>query len=121
MTFAPCFLWIFAGAPWIARLTSAPRLSGSLSAIMAAVVGVIANLSLWFALHVLFGRVEDVTFGPLHVIWPDLATVKPVALVLGLLAGWLLLIRHWPLVMVLALSAILSALWSVLPLAAAIG
>lgn len=121
MTFAPCFLWIFAGAPWIARLTSAPRLSGALSAIMAAVVGVIANLSLWFALHVLFGRVEDVTFGPLHVIWPDLATVKPVALVLGLLAGWLLLIRHWPLVMVLALSAILSALWSVLPLAAAIG
>ena len=121
MTFAPCFLWIFAGAPWIARLTSATRLSGALSAIMAAVVGVIANLSLWFALHVLFGRVEDVTFGPLHVIWPDLATVKPVALVLGLLAGWLLLIRHWPLVMVLALSAILSALWSVLPLAAAIG
>jgi len=98
MTFAPCFLWIFAGAPYIEAIGRRPRLSGALSAITAAVVGVIANLSLWFALHVLFGRVEDVTFGPLHVIWPDLATGKPVALGLGLLAGWLLLIRHWPLV-----------------------
>ena len=115
MTFAPCFLWIFAGAPWIARLTSAPRLSGALSAIMAAVVGVIANLSLWFALHVLFGRVDDVTHGPLHLILPDLATIRPGALILGLLAGWLLLIRHWPLVAVLGLSAGLSVLVTLLP------
>lgn len=56
MTFAPCFLWIFAGGPWIARLTQAPRLGAALQAITAAVVGVIASLSLWFAGHVLFAE-----------------------------------------------------------------
>ncbi|WP_298190250.1 chromate efflux transporter [Novosphingobium sp.] len=56
VTFAPCFLWIFACAPWMERLERAERLQGALAAITAAVVGVIANLALWFALHVLFGR-----------------------------------------------------------------
>lgn len=55
VTFAPCFLWIFAGAPFIERLETEPKLQGALAAITAAVVGVIANLTLWFALHVLFG------------------------------------------------------------------
>ena len=59
-TFAPCFLWIFAGAPYIERLSASPRLAGALSAVTAAVVGVILNLSLWFALHVFFAKVEPV-------------------------------------------------------------
>ncbi len=54
MTFAPCFLWIFAGAPYLEQLLAMPRLKGALSAITAAVTGVIASLSLWFALSVLF-------------------------------------------------------------------
>lgn len=54
VTFAPCFLWIFACAPWMDRLERSPALQGALSAITAAVVGVIANLALWFAWHVLF-------------------------------------------------------------------
>jgi chromate transporter len=54
VTFAPCFLWIFACAPWMERLEQAPALQSALAAITAAVVGVIANLTLWFALHVLF-------------------------------------------------------------------
>ena len=57
VTFAPCFLWIFACAPWMDRLEQVPRLQAALAAITAAVVGVIANLALWFALHVLFARV----------------------------------------------------------------
>ena len=112
MTFAPCFLWIFAGAPWIARITAAPRLSGALSAIMAAVVGVIANLSLWFALHVLFGTVDQITLGPLHLIVPDPSTLNLSALALSVLAGWLLLIRHWPLAAVLGIAAAGSAIFS---------
>ncbi|WP_195908359.1 chromate efflux transporter [Novosphingobium sp. Gsoil 351] len=56
VTFAPCFLWIFACAPWMDRLERVPRLQAALAAITAAVVGVIANLALWFALHVLFAR-----------------------------------------------------------------
>jgi len=55
VTFAPCFLWIFACAPWMERLERAERLQMALAAITAAVVGVVANLALWFALHVLFG------------------------------------------------------------------
>ncbi len=56
VTFAPCFLWIFACAPWMDRLERSPALQGALAAITAAVVGVIANLALWFAGHVLFTR-----------------------------------------------------------------
>ncbi len=58
VTFAPCFLWIFACAPWMDRLERSPALQGALAAITAAVVGVIANLALWFALHVLFREVR---------------------------------------------------------------
>ena len=57
VTFAPCFLWIFACAPWMERLEHAERLQGALAAITAAVVGVIANLALWFAVHVVFAQV----------------------------------------------------------------
>jgi chromate transporter len=57
VTFAPCFLWIFACAPWMERLERAERLQGALAAITAAVVGVITNLALWFAIHVAFARV----------------------------------------------------------------
>ena len=59
VTFAPCFLWIFACAPWMERLERSEALQGALAAITAAVVGVIANLALWFALHVLFTRVPS--------------------------------------------------------------
>ncbi len=109
MTFAPCFLWIFAGAPWIARLTAAPRLTGALHAITAAVVGVIANLSLWFAAHVLFARIETLQSGPLHLIWPHPASLNPLAAALAAATAYLLLKRHWPLPLVLALSAAASA------------
>jgi chromate transporter len=74
VTFAPCFLWIFAFAPWIDRLRSATRLKGGLAAITASVVGVIANLTLWFALHILFTRVTEVHFGPAFVPVPDIAS-----------------------------------------------
>jgi len=74
VTFAPCFLWIFAMAPWMDRLQRAPALKGGLAAVTAAVVGVIANLALWFALHVLFARVEVLELGPAQLQWPDLAS-----------------------------------------------
>ena len=105
MTFVPCFLWIFAGAPFIERLAGQPRLSSALAGITAAVVGVIAWLSLWFALHVLFGRVTVWEAGPLRLALPDLATVNWQAVALALLSGWLILIRHWGLVTVLGIAA----------------
>ena len=56
VTFVPCFLWIFLGAPYVEALRENERLTSALNAIMGAVVGVIANLALWFALHVWFAR-----------------------------------------------------------------
>jgi chromate transporter len=66
VTFVPPILLIFAGAPFIERLRGNPRLSGALAAITAAVVGVILNLTVWFALHVLFGDVQEARAGPLR-------------------------------------------------------
>jgi chromate transporter len=86
VTFLPSFLWIFLGAPYVEALRRHRPLRGALAAITASVVGVILNLSLWFALHVLFGRVSSRTFGPLHVLVPQLASVDPAAAILAALA-----------------------------------
>jgi chromate transporter len=108
MTFVPCFLWVFTGAPFIERLAHAPRLSASLAAITAAIVGVIANLSIWFGLHVLFASVNTVEIGPLTLFWPALASLRPLPLCLAILAALCLFWRGWPLLVVLASSAGLS-------------
>ena len=116
MTFAPCFLWIFAGAPWLDHLTRRPALQGALSAITAAVVGVIANLTVWFAAHVFFASVHVAAPGPFTVILPDPASLQPAAVLLALVSGYFLLWRHWPLPLVLLLSACTS--WALSHLAA---
>lgn len=103
-TFVPCFLWIFAGAPYIAWISAQPRLSGALSAITAAVVGVIANLSIWFALNVIFADVERANYG-----WvPDFVTLDWRTLVLSVVAAILLLRLNICLLKVLAISALLA-------------
>lgn len=103
MTFVPCFLWIFVAAPHVESLLSRPRLQGALAAISAAVVGVIANLSLWFALHVLFGTVTTRSLGPLSLDLPRLASLDMTALGLTCLAAGLLigLNRSVPLVLLI--------------------
>ena len=109
VTFAPCFLWIFAGAPYLEWVGQQPRLQGALTAITAAVVGVIANLSLWFALHVVFAEVGSVTrFG---IAMPDWATLQPGALVLSAIAGALVLWRRLDLMVVLPIMAGLGLAW----------
>lgn len=90
VTFAPCFLWIFAGAPYIDWLGAQPRLSGALSAITAAVVGVILNLSVWFSLHVFFGEVTAEALGILTLWTPTLETLDWRVVVLTALSAVLL-------------------------------
>ncbi|PPD44745.1 MAG: chromate transporter [Methylocystis sp.] len=85
VTFVPCFLWIFAGAPFIERLRENKALSGAMSAIAAAVVGVIANLALWFATHFLFRA--HWTLAPLPLQLPDPASLDSTALALSIAAG----------------------------------
>ena len=74
-TFVPCFLWIIAGAPYIEWIRSQPRLKGALAAITAAVVGVILNLAIWFALHVFFAKVTLIEIGPLKLWTPTLSSL----------------------------------------------
>ena len=104
-TFAPCFLWIFVGAPYVERLTHAPRLASALRTVTAAVVGVIANLSLWFALHVVFARVDERHIGPLRLFVPDAASLDVAALALSCLALVLIFALRWSIVATLALCA----------------
>jgi len=86
VTFLPCFLWIFLGAPYVERLRGNPAVAGALSAITAAVVGVVLNLALWFAIHTVFREVQPFRAGPLHLDLPRLASVEPWALVLSVAA-----------------------------------
>ncbi len=104
MTFAPCFLFIFAGAPYIDAINARPRLKGALSCITAAVVGVILNLTVWFGLTILFGKVmrAEGWFRP----WlPDWNQLDAVALALCALSAAPLLKFHIGLPKVLAISA----------------
>jgi len=90
VTFVPCFLWIFLGAPYIERLRGNAAISGALSAITAAVVGVVLNLAIWFAIHTLFRQALPVDLGPIRFAAPVPASLDPWAL--GLSAGAILAI-----------------------------
>jgi chromate transporter len=83
VTFIPCFLWIFLGAPFIERMRGNKALSGALSAITAAVVGVVLNLAIWFAVHTIFREVRPFSAGPVHFDLPMLASVDLWALVIS--------------------------------------
>jgi len=83
VTFTPCFLWIFLGAPFVEQLRDNRLLDGALSAITAAVVGVILNLAVWFALHTVFHDVRPIRSYGLSFDMPVLASVDPWALALS--------------------------------------
>lgn len=75
VTFIPCFLWIFLGAPFIERLRGNAAIAGALSAITAAVVDVILNLAIWFAIHTIFRAAQPFRAGPLRFDMPVLSSV----------------------------------------------
>lgn len=87
VTYVPCFLWIFLGAPFIEKLRGNAALAGALSCITAAVVGVILNLAIWFALHTLFSRVRPWALGPIELDVPVLASIVVPSLVLSVAAA----------------------------------
>lgn len=109
VTFAPCFLWIFAGAPYIEWISNQPRLKGALQAITAAVVGVILNLSIWFALHVLFTTVNREELGPVTLWKPDFSTIDWLALMLFLFSSFLAFRLHWGIVKILLVASLFGA------------
>lgn len=108
VTFVPAILWIFAGAPFIEQLRGNRRLAGALTAITAAVVGVILNLSVWFALHVLFGTVAARQWGPLRWYGVDPQALDPHAALLAVVAGLLAFRFHRGLIEVIVVLALLG-------------
>ncbi|WP_171228713.1 chromate efflux transporter [Ruegeria sp. HKCCA4008] len=105
-TFVPCFLWIFLAAPYLDRLAARPRLSAALHGITAAVVGVILNLSVWFALNVLFESVSEKSWGPLAIPMPQISALNFTAFGLTILAGALIFRLKLGMGTVLALMSI---------------
>jgi chromate transporter len=113
VTFAPCFAWIFLGAPYMEGLRRNAALSAALSAVTAAVVGVILNLTLWFAIHVVWTEVQQVGAGPVRMELPVLASVDWAAAALSALALLAVFRWQWGMVAVLGGSAALGlALWA---------
>ncbi|WP_333806417.1 chromate efflux transporter [Phenylobacterium sp.] len=106
VTFAPCFLWIFTFAPWIDRLQASTYLRGALSALTASVVGAIASLSLWFALHVLFAQVGTLQAGPLRLPTPSVESLDGRAAILTIVALALVFGLKWGVLRVLASCAV---------------
>jgi chromate transporter len=114
MTFVPSFAFIFIGAPYMESLRQHRGLNAALSCVTAAVVGVILNLSVWFATHTLFGRVDARTYGPLHLDAPVWSTLDPVALLLA--AGSMIAMLRFKVGMAwtLAASAVLGMAFKLL-------
>jgi len=114
VTFVPCFLWIFLGAPYIEALRHSPTLQAALSAITAAVVGVILNLAVWFAVHTIFAGVQPWSWGWLALDLPVLTSFRTAA---GVLAGTAIVAMfrfHLGIGWTLTGSAALGVLWSLL-------
>jgi chromate transporter len=116
VTFVPSFLFIFLGAPYIERLRGNQALAGALTGITAAVVGVIANLALYFATNTLFARTIPVDAGPLAMHLPDLTTLRWAPLVIVAIATVLIFALRWPVLRVLGISAALGLLAGMLGL-----
>ncbi len=108
VTFVPCFLWIFLGAPYIEQLRNNKDLSHALSAITAAVVGVILNLSIWFALHVVFKTINETTWGMLHLHMPELASIDLKTLSMALFAAVLTFGFKLSMMKVIAISILIG-------------
>ena len=109
VTFVPAMLWIFAGAPFLEDLRANKRLAGALAAITAAVVGVILNLSVWFALHVLFGTVTERHFGMLRWYAFDPAALDMHAAILAVTAAIIAFRFHRGMIEVIVVMALLGA------------
>ena len=114
VTFLPCFLWIFAGAPFIEKLRGNAALTGAMSAITAAVVGVILNLAIWFGLHVLFGEVRTLTIEAWSLDVPVIGSVLWPSVVLTLAAAVAMLGFRLSVILTLLASAGLGIAYTTL-------
>ena len=117
VTFVPCFIWIFLGAPFIEYWRNNKSLTTALSGITAAVVGVILNLAVWFAIQTLFGVVSEQYLGPIRLLIPDWQTLDVAALLIAVVAFVGLFRWQWSMVRTLGISAVAGIAYYLLALA----
>jgi len=110
VTFVPCFIFIFLGAPYVERLRHNRTLASALTGITAAVVGVIANLAVYFALHTLFATSTATSWGPITLQIPDLSTQRPVAVAITAAALVMIFPLKWSVLRTLGVCAALGLL-----------
>ncbi len=120
VTFVPCFLFIFIGAPYVERLRGNRRLTAALTGITAAVVGVIANLAVYFALHTLFRGTTITTWGPLDLELPRLDTLRPVSLGIAAAAAVMIFRLRWSVLRTLGVCAVIGLLVELLAVGLAV-
>ncbi len=108
VTFVPCFLFVLLGAPYVERLRHNRHLTSALTGVTAAVVGVIANLAVFFALHTLFDRSREVDAGPIHLDLPVVSEGDPVAFAITGIALVMMFRRGWGPMRTLGLCALLG-------------
>ncbi len=111
VTFAPCFLWIFLGAPYMERLRDARRLNAALSMVTAAVVGAILSLAVWFAIHTVFADVEDRGRAGVRLLVPDPETIDVAAVVIAVGAGVALFRYRIGVLRILSVAALTGILY----------
>ncbi|MFG0328479.1 MAG: chromate efflux transporter [Phycisphaerales bacterium] len=112
VTFAPCFLWIFVGAPYVEYIRGKRSLTAALSTITASVVGVVLNLSVWFALHTLFGELVEGAIAGARFPVPVFSTIDIPALLIAAMAALLIFRWHWGVLQVLGVSVVLGSAWT---------
>jgi chromate transporter len=112
VTFVPCFLWIFLGAPYIEYLRGNRILSAGLSAITAAVVGVVLNLAVWFAVHVAFARVDEWRAMGLRLLVPELSSADFAAILIAIVAFVALFELKWNMLRTLGVAAVVGVAYT---------
>jgi len=113
VTFVPCFLFIFLGAPYVERLRDNTAIRHGLTAVAAAVAGVVLNLAVFFALHTAFGSVGTHQYGPIQLPAPVWSTVKPASIAISMGAAVLVFRLRVGTLRVLAVCAVVGAVLSV--------
>ena len=113
VTFVPCFLWIFLGAPYVEHVRRSASLVATLSCITAAVVGVILNLGIWLAAHTLFQTVNEHTWNGARVLVPDLRTLDIPALTIATMSAFMIFRLRWGVLKTLAIAALVGGTWFV--------
>jgi chromate transporter len=109
VTFVPGFLFVLLGAPSVEKLRGNERLSAALTGIAAAVVGVIASLALYFAMHTFFTATAELHWGPVHLLLPQLSAIAWPAVLIAALASVLIFLLRWPIPAVLGVCAVIGA------------